>query len=196
MGEGTFFVARCPEHGLHGCRAECFECGGPVEQVEVVSVRSLLSDESIDRAATEERGIDATLWAAWSESDPMKHYTRECARQILLAALDRTEETQPRGYMLGENVTPEDVLTDTAALLASERVGGDGIPLSFWREVPCGHPPEPVAMRTPGARWVCHCGWLLEPERAISDGIDDGAPGPLVPCAKCGCYVAIPTEHA
>lgn len=31
-------VARCPEHGLHGCRDTCFECGGPVEQVPMVEV--------------------------------------------------------------------------------------------------------------------------------------------------------------
>lgn len=29
-------VACCPTHGLHGERTECFECGGPVEQVEMV----------------------------------------------------------------------------------------------------------------------------------------------------------------
>lgn len=28
-------VARCPEHGLHGLRSECHECGGPVDQVEL-----------------------------------------------------------------------------------------------------------------------------------------------------------------
>jgi hypothetical protein len=29
-------IARCPEHGLHGERTECYVCGGPVEQVEMV----------------------------------------------------------------------------------------------------------------------------------------------------------------
>lgn len=29
-------IARCPEHGLHGERTECFVCGGPVEQVRMV----------------------------------------------------------------------------------------------------------------------------------------------------------------
>lgn len=28
--------ARCPKHGLHGCRDTCFVCGGPVEQVFMV----------------------------------------------------------------------------------------------------------------------------------------------------------------
>lgn len=31
-------IARCPEHGLHGERDECFVCGGPVEQVRMVVV--------------------------------------------------------------------------------------------------------------------------------------------------------------
>lgn len=34
-------IARCPEHGLHGERAQCFVCGGPVEQVPMVPARLL-----------------------------------------------------------------------------------------------------------------------------------------------------------
>lgn len=30
--------ARCPDHGLHGERAECFVCGGPVERVPFIPV--------------------------------------------------------------------------------------------------------------------------------------------------------------
>lgn len=33
MPDDVVFIARCPEHGLHGERDECFVCGGPVEQV-------------------------------------------------------------------------------------------------------------------------------------------------------------------
>ena len=29
-------IACCPEHGLHGQRDRCFECGRPVEQVPMV----------------------------------------------------------------------------------------------------------------------------------------------------------------
>jgi hypothetical protein len=29
-------IARCSEHGLHGERQECFVCGGPVEQIQMV----------------------------------------------------------------------------------------------------------------------------------------------------------------
>jgi hypothetical protein len=31
-------IARCPEHGLHGSRARCFECGEEVEQVYMAPV--------------------------------------------------------------------------------------------------------------------------------------------------------------
>lgn len=33
-------IARCPEHGLHGEREDCFVCGGPVEQVAMVPVHA------------------------------------------------------------------------------------------------------------------------------------------------------------
>lgn len=68
------------------------------------------------------------------------------------------------------------------------------IPPEFWREVPCGHPPDPVAALTPAGRWTCHCARALDPADAISDGQKEGAPGPIVPCGKCGCFVAIPEE--
>lgn len=35
----TIQIARCPEHGLHGERDECFVCGGPVEQVEMIEAK-------------------------------------------------------------------------------------------------------------------------------------------------------------
>lgn len=60
-------IARCPEHGLHGCRETCFECGGPVEQVDLVdaselkdllvrvdSITSLVAYRGLDDQAKEE----------------------------------------------------------------------------------------------------------------------------------------------
>lgn len=38
----TVSIARCPEHGLHGERTECFVCHGPVEQVQMVPLQALL----------------------------------------------------------------------------------------------------------------------------------------------------------
>jgi hypothetical protein len=62
------------------------------------------------------------------------------------------------------------------------------IPRSYWREVPCGHPPDPV--RNPEGVPICHCGWGLDDARACEPVPE--APGPIVNCDKCGCYVAIP----
>lgn len=61
-------------------------------------------------------------------------------------------------------------------------------PADFWREVPCGHPPDPVAWNSPNGP-VCHCGTDLDP----AQGIDiPEAPGPVVLCQNCGCHVACP----
>lgn len=70
----------------------------------------------------------------------------------------------------------------------------NGIPDSYWREVPCGHPNDPVAMRAADGRPVCHCGNGLDIERAIDAPYE--APGPVVHCDKCGCYIAIPPGTA
>lgn len=40
-GGGPVPVAYCPDHGLHGSRLACFECGEPVKQVVMVPVRRL-----------------------------------------------------------------------------------------------------------------------------------------------------------
>ena len=64
----------------------------------------------------------------------------------------------------------------------TDRSGMTGF--GFWREVPCGHPPDPVAIRVRDGL-VCHCGWFIEED------------GPLLQqCSKCGCHVAkhVPTD--
>jgi hypothetical protein len=45
----SVFIARCPEHGLHGDRQDCFECGGSVEQVEMVEAAKLTRYEEVLR---------------------------------------------------------------------------------------------------------------------------------------------------
>lgn len=42
------WIARCPVHGIHGERTECFECGRPVQQVPMVVVGALAVDEVFD----------------------------------------------------------------------------------------------------------------------------------------------------
>lgn len=66
-------------------------------------------------------------------------------------------------------------------------------PRDWWRNVPCGHPSDPVAWRMPDGHFVCHCGCLLNPDHAFDEPAE--APGPIVPCSKCGCYVALPRDE-
>ena len=61
------------------------------------------------------------------------------------------------------------------------------IPQNFWRGIPCGHPPDPVAMRNQQGKWVCHCGMLADEFSAMEEpGI-----GKLVQCYGCGCHVLL-----
>jgi hypothetical protein len=49
-------VARCPQHGLHGLRSECFECNGEVEQVVYIEegrVRVICDERDRLRAENE-----------------------------------------------------------------------------------------------------------------------------------------------
>lgn len=76
-------IARCPEHGLHGCRTECFVCGGPVEQVPMVPVRG--SDDDLTRPLTASWPDVQQWWdvirAALAEDYEDSHYCRRMLRQ-------------------------------------------------------------------------------------------------------------------
>lgn len=39
---GPADIAWCDEHGLHGARDHCFECGKPVEQIRMVPIDELI----------------------------------------------------------------------------------------------------------------------------------------------------------
>jgi hypothetical protein len=69
----------------------------------------------------------------------------------------------------------------------------EDIPRTYWREVPCGHPPDPVAVVTEDGA-ICHCGWLLD-QRITSFDVP-GAPGPVRTCERCGCHVACPEDES
>jgi hypothetical protein len=62
-------------------------------------------------------------------------------------------------------------------------------PRPFFNGTGCGHPPDPVALLGPEGHWVCHCGWILDPDEGLTI---EGAPGPVVACSRCGCGVAVP----
>lgn len=86
----------------------------------------------------------------------------------------------------------KEALDWAAANMPRPAVQGQTIPDDYWREVPCGHPPDPVAMYGSEGKPICHCGCLLEVSHALP--APEEAPGPIVNCQKCGCYVAIPPK--
>jgi hypothetical protein len=71
----TVHIARCPEHGLHGERSECFICGGEVEQVEMASV-------DVDAATDRVMALMVRTYGAMPSEE-----TRLQARRLALAAL-------------------------------------------------------------------------------------------------------------
>jgi hypothetical protein len=72
--ESAVHIARCPEHGLHGERDECFVCGGPVEQVPMVPADL---DAATDR-------VLALLVRAYGARESAE--TRQQARHLASAA--------------------------------------------------------------------------------------------------------------
>lgn len=66
-------------------------------------------------------------------------------------------------------------------------------PPEFWRETPCGHPPDPVAWVGDDQLPICHCGCFLDGS-PLPDGMVDLPPEIefVIPCGKCGCAVGIP----
>lgn len=64
-----------------------------------------------------------------------------------------------------------------------------------WTGIPCGHPPEPVAWRDDGGRFVCHCARILDPTQAFPFE-SQGSRLLLVFCDGCGCHVLVWEEPA
>lgn len=97
MNAREYLVTRCPKHGLHGERSECFVCGGPVEQVAMVDAReaaAALEAAERDRdswgliiAALEIRAGDAEVRAAAAE----KERDEAVGIALWLAALDAVQ---------------------------------------------------------------------------------------------------------
>jgi hypothetical protein len=86
-------IARCPIHGLHGERTECFVCGGPVEQVPMVPApgRPLASTSPylmVQPAPTLTRGVwRSGLWWRWEASHGEVSYA--CGARLTEAAAVR-----------------------------------------------------------------------------------------------------------
>lgn len=74
------YIARCPEHGLHGARDTCFVCGKPVEQVPMVEAARVPKQE-----ITEEQIAAAT--SALERLDPQWRATAYGPRRYAIEAL-------------------------------------------------------------------------------------------------------------
>lgn len=74
----TVLIARCPEHGLHGERAECFVCGGPVEQVPMLPADYFNRDEIDWLQSAARRAADDTMVP--SAAEPLRELARKLAR--------------------------------------------------------------------------------------------------------------------
>jgi hypothetical protein len=98
------YIARCPEHGLHGERDECFVCGGEVEQVPFVPLDPP-SGQAVVESAQQIRDV-ALLFPAGS---PTRLSLRAALDALLadLAESERNVELLRGGY--------EVVLADFAA---------------------------------------------------------------------------------
>lgn len=93
-------IARCPEHGLHGQRETCFECGAPVEQVAMVA--AAITDEMVERGAEaaffqdDLGGHIAGRWTWATIPDDGRENYRRMVRAVLAASL-LTGSSSPGG---------------------------------------------------------------------------------------------------
>jgi len=128
-------------------------------------------------------------WGTRRQGEPSEyHHQRRSSRKECFVA----------GFLAARSSGPTEAEEEREAdawQIVGEEIGRakraeahNGIPDSYWRDVPCGHPADPVAMWSDDGRAVCHCGWKLDPEDGVEIG---GAPGPVVNCSRCGCHVAV-----
>lgn len=122
-------VARCPEHGLHGQRETCFDCGGPVEQVEMVPFEEVLGGDIAGPGGPHDKGavIFHTAGAMILDYSTFAMMDAEGVGQEGVAILleGRINQTQHRGKVLV--LTSDDglaaLVTEGMALMG--RAGGE-----------------------------------------------------------------------
>jgi hypothetical protein len=64
---GPADIAWCPEHGLHGARDTCFECGKPVEQIRMIPL------EEVGRGTVQVFSEDQTYESAFTAIQQLLH---------------------------------------------------------------------------------------------------------------------------
>lgn len=96
--EAAMDFACCPEHGLHGARSECFDCGAEVFQVPMVSLgfaltavnsltaRLAQAKDALQeiRQLVDEQAKDDALWSVYLDgSQPIgEAYLQQELRQL------------------------------------------------------------------------------------------------------------------
>jgi hypothetical protein len=134
----------------------------------------------------------------WSRiTAPCGMHGADCPREYAPTAAEGRSPNPVESSVAGVGVArPAEPPPDLVSADKSARVVHNGVPDDFWRKMPCGHPPDPLAALTADGHWICHCGWVLDPEDAVSSGHAEGAPGRIVPCGRCGCYPALDESEA
>lgn len=93
---GALNIASCRVHGLHGERTECFVCGGPVDQVEVVRLDAPLEFIDPDLTVGElirwaERYGDPEVWVKRAQAAHVRAEAAGITAARLRAALERLQ---------------------------------------------------------------------------------------------------------
>jgi hypothetical protein len=127
------YIARCPEHGLHGERSECFVCGGPVERVLMAPVSPAV-EEPGEALRYSPRHVPTLMihdgehsgeWVRASNYDAVYEGRRDAheeSRDLSRRLVEAVEEaTRLRAETLrqGQRITERDAL-----LVASEENAG------------------------------------------------------------------------
>jgi hypothetical protein len=93
-----FNIARCAEHGLHGCRTRCFECGEEAEQVPMVDVREVRAElarlRAVEAAARDLVDDDEVeLLGVSGRNYRVPYASLEALRSVLSEPAPEREET-------------------------------------------------------------------------------------------------------
>jgi hypothetical protein len=166
----------------------CWQCRGTEAHEDWCAEHPARQREAAQEAlkALRECGISFSGEGEWEAPIGDDGETYETCLQALRATFEcvKREESGVPQAEVDMQIGPHRIRSQ-----ADQPIEHNGIPDGYWREVPCGHPPDPVALYTADGHAVCHCGCGLD----VEDGHKiEGAPGLVQQCGKCGCHVAVP----
>jgi hypothetical protein len=138
---GVANIAWCPEHGLHGARDTCFECGRPVEQIPMLEVGAIAKARGAAQAIV--KGPSQPPETA-ERGEALIDQARELGQEILDALGPPPASTQPeppKGDEGEPNSGQDWVQTSLATVLvhfeseasAADELAGQQHPMSALR---------------------------------------------------------------